>query len=208
MADNEKQGQAAAAKAEQKVEARTQTQRQGRQDADSVRDQVDESGRTADASVAPQATPVVADVTGGERFSRKVTDNVDPRTGEQFNASAASGRLKGRHGEELLNATGPVVPGVDPDRIPAEALPGLSPDAGGDSLLAAAQAKAPSLTREFVDAMEMTEEQLAQIARGEISPPPTPGPVHTNDLYMTPGGWQVTPPGVPPEAVGGNAIAR
>jgi hypothetical protein len=48
-----------------------------------------------------------------------------------------------------------VVPGVDPDRIPAEVTPGVTPDAGGDRLLAAAQAKAPSLTREFVTKMKL-----------------------------------------------------
>jgi len=205
---SEKQGQAAATKAEDRAQERNEaaqqkTAAQKTTDADQPRE-----GETRTAGDASRPTaPVVADA-GGAPFSRNVTGEVDPRTGETFDPSGASGRLKGRHGEELLTATGTVVPGVDPERIPAEALPGFTPDAGGDRLLAAAQAKAPSLTREFVDAMQMTDEQLAQIARGEISPPPTPGPRHTNDLYMTPGGWQVTPPGVPPEDVGGNAIAR
>jgi hypothetical protein len=46
------------------------------------------------------------------------------------------------------------------------------------------------------------------IARGEIPPPPTVGPIHNVDLHRTPGGWQVTPVGVPPEDVGKNAISR
>jgi hypothetical protein len=37
---------------------------------------------------------------------------------------------------------------------------------------------------------------LAAIARGEVPPPPTPGPIHTADMYLTPGGFQQTPPGV------------
>jgi hypothetical protein len=144
---------------------------------------------------------------GSEPFTEKVTDGVDPRTGDQFAGDYPG--FKGTHGEETLTgAARTVVAGVDPDRIPAEALPGRTPDADGDELLAAAQAKAPSLTREFVDAMELDDETLAQIARGEIPPPPTPGPIHSSDFYRTPGGYQSVPPGVPPEDVGKNAISR
>lgn len=78
----------------------------------------------------------------------------------------------------------------------------------GDELLAAAQAKAPSLTKEFVAAYKLSDDELRQIAVGLVPPPPTPGPVHTADLYLTPAGWQQTPPGVKPEDVGGTAIAR
>jgi hypothetical protein len=78
----------------------------------------------------------------------------------------------------------------------------------GDELLAAAQEKAPSLTREFVTAYKLSDDELRMIARGEVSPPPTIGPVHTTDLYLTPGGWQQTPVGVKPEDVGKNAIGR
>ena len=109
---------------------------------------------------------------------------------------------------EIVEEPGNVVQGVDPDAIPAELSPGVSPDAAGDKLLAAAQAKAPSLTKEFVQAFDLNDQQVAMIARGEEPPPPAPGPVHTNDLYLTPGGWQVTPPGVPPEDVGKNAVHR
>jgi hypothetical protein len=84
----------------------------------------------------------------------------------------------------------------------------VTPDAGGDRLLAAAQAKAPNLTREFADAYGLGDDVLAGIARGEIPPPPTVGPIHTSDLYLTPGGWVSAPPGVPLEAAGTNAIAR
>lgn len=78
----------------------------------------------------------------------------------------------------------------------------------GDELFAAAQAKAPSLTTEFVAAYKLTDEELREIARGAVPPPPAIGPVHNTDLYLTPGGWQQTPAGVKPEDAGGNAIAR
>jgi hypothetical protein len=78
----------------------------------------------------------------------------------------------------------------------------------GAELLAAAQEKAPNLTQEFVDAFGLTNEDLAEIARGSVPPPPAIGPVHTADLYLTPAGWQQTPPGVKPEDVGGNAVSR
>lgn len=72
----------------------------------------------------------------------------------------------------------------------------------------AAKAKAPSLTKEFVAAYKMTDDDLMAIGNGSVSPPPTIGPAHTSDLYLTPGGWQQTPPGVPPEDVGKDAISR
>lgn len=152
------------------------------------------------------AAPVVVDG-GGPQFDTHPGDvPADPSTGEPFQAKLAG--LKGRHGFEVVDSPGGVVQGVDPDRIPAEVTPGVTPDARGSQLLAAAQAKAPNLTREFVDAYELSEEDLARIARGEVPPPPTIGPAHTTDLYLTPGGWQQTPPGVPPVDVGKNAIHR
>lgn len=163
-----------------------------------------------DATVT--AAPVRGDVvvTEGQSapFSTKPGDvPVDPRSGQAFSDSNSDG-LQGTHGEEALTSTGSVVPGVDPDRIPAEVTPGVSPDAGGSALLAAAQAKAPSLTQEFVTKMGLTDENLGEIARGEVPPPPTPGPIYTTDFYRTPGGYQQTPPGVPPEDVGKNATTR
>lgn len=155
------------------------------------------------AESAPEA-PVVSRQ-GVDRFAVKPSDaKIDPRTGEKF---ATPPGLKGVYGVDLLSE-GVVVPGVDPDRIPAEASPGVSPDSGGDRLLAAAQAKAPSLTKEFVKAMELDDETLGQIARGEIPPPPTPGPIHSADMYRTPGGYQQVPPGTDPAHVGANAIGR
>jgi hypothetical protein len=163
-----------------------------------------------DASVtAAQAAGGVV-VTEGQSapFSTKPGDvPVDPRSGQPFADSNTDG-LKGTHGIDVLNATGSVVPGVDPDRIPVEVTPGVTPDAGGDKLFAAALAKAPNLTKDFVSKMKISDEMLAQIARGEIPPPPAIGPVYSSDLYLTPGGWQQTPPGVPPEDVGKNATAR
>ncbi len=171
-------------------------------------------GQQAIAGDASQnaSTQVRGDVTVTEGqsapFSTKPGDvPVDPRSGQPFADSNSDG-LKGTHGEELLESTGSVVPGVDPDRIPAEVTPGVTPDAGGDKLFAAALAKAPSLTREFVDKMGIDDETLGQIARGEIPPPPMPGPIYTTDMYRTPGGYQQTPPGVPPEDVGKNATTR
>ena len=176
--------------------------------------QDDEAARAADQKPGGDAS-VTADLASGVRvmegaspkYSTKPGDvTADPRTGEKFGKVGGDG-LKGTYGEELLSADF-VVPGVDPKRIPAEVTPGVSPDPGGDKLLAAAQAKAPSLTREFVDKMGLTEENLAAIANGMVPPPPTPGPIYTADMYRTPGGYQQTPPGVPPEDVGGNQIHR
>jgi hypothetical protein len=151
--------------------------------------------------------PVVVTEAPSDPFATKPGDvPVDPRSGRPF-ADAGEG-LKGVHGAEVVEATGPVVQGVNPDRIPAEVTPGVSPDAGGDALFAAALAKAPNLTREFVSKMKISDEMLAQIARGEVPPPPAIGPIYTTDLYLTPGGWQQTPPGVPPQDVGKNAIGR
>jgi hypothetical protein len=161
------------------------------------------------APVAPDTDrPVVVTDAPSEPFATKPGDvPVDPRSGKPFGDGATDG-FKGQHGTEVLDAVGQVVQGVNPDRIPVEVTPGVSPDAGGDALFAAALAKAPNLTREFVDKMGISDEMLAGIARGEIPPPPAIGPVYTSDLYLTPAGWQQTPPGVPPQDVGKNAIAR
>lgn len=178
-----------------------------------------------DAQLSAAATSTQASVTGnsGARFATKTGDvPVDPRTGQPFERQNLDG-LKGISGTDLsgadvarvlpapplvVNDERDAVPRVDPDRIPAEVTPGVSPDAGGDKLFAAALAKAPSLTREFVDKMGLTDGDLAAIARGEVPPPPTPGPIYTADMHLTPGGWQQTPPGVPPEDVGANQISR
>lgn len=106
----------------------------------------------------------------------------------------------------------PGKPAPDSETKGAAGLKGLhEPTAaeptGGD-LLKAAQEKAPNLTAEFVTTFKLTDEQLAGIARGAIPPPPAIGPAHTADLYLTPAGWQQTPPGVKPEDVGKDAIAR
>jgi hypothetical protein len=208
MADTQSRGEQAADKAEAKVAGRTSAAK-----ADNSSNSAPAEGDqriAGDASVTN--APVRGDVTvtegGSAPFSTKPGDvPVDPRSGQPFSDSNSDG-LKGTHGEEVLGVTGPVVPGVDPDRIPAEVTPGVTPDAGGDKLFAAALAKAPSLTKEFVAKMGIDDETLGQIARGEIPPPPTPGPIYTADMYRTPGGYQQTPPGVPPEDVGKNATTR
>jgi hypothetical protein len=81
-------------------------------------------------------------------------------------------------------------------------------DASHDDLLTAARAKAPHLSQEFVTQYGLVDEDLVLIARGVVPPPPALSPIHTVDLHWTPGGWQVTPVGVPPEDVGKNAISR
>lgn len=164
----------------------------------------DKPAKADDAVLAP----TVVTEAPAPQFSTKPGDvSADPRTGQAFGAVKSNG-LKGLSGMQVLESPGNVVQGVDPDAIPAEVTPGVTPDAGGDKLLAAAMAKAPSLTREFVEAYKLSDLVLAQIARGEVPPPPTPGPIHTADLYLTPGGWQQTPPGVPPEDVGVNQVHR
>ena len=138
-------------------------------------------------------------------FSLSAADAVDPRTGDKFEPAKPQG---GVSGFDLLEADSVAVPSVDPDHIPAEVTHGVSPDAGGSKLLAAAQAAAPSLTQEFVDTYGLSDEVLGGIARREIPPPPVNGPLRTSDLYLTPGGWQSVPPGQKPEDVGKNSISR
>jgi hypothetical protein len=213
MADTQSRGEQAADKAEAKAAdratpAKATTSSKASQDP-SAAPAEGEQRIAGDASVtnAPARGDVFVTEGGSAPFSTKPGDvPVDPRSGQPFSDSNSQG-LKGTHGEELLG-TGVVVPGVDPERIPAEVTPGVTPDAGGDRLFAAALAKAPSLTREFVTKMGIDDETLGQIARGEIPPPPTPGPIYTTDMYRTPGGYQQTPPGVPPEDVGKNATTR
>jgi hypothetical protein len=205
MADTQSRGEQAADKAEAKAADRATPAKA----TTSSKSAEGEQRIAGDASVtnAPVRGDVFVTEGGSAPFSTKPSDvPVDPRSGQPFSDSNSQG-LKGTHGEDVLGA-GVVVPGVDPDRIPAEVTPGVTPDAGGDRLFAAALAKAPSLTREFVTKMKIDDETLGQIARGEIPPPPTPGPIYTADMYRTPGGYQQTPPGVPPEDVGKNATTR
>ena len=111
----------------------------------------------------------------------------------------------------LSPAPGPVVGAVSTAGLKGRHDPapaGVTADLDRAGLLAAAQAKAPSLTNEFVDAMGLDDEHLAAIARGEVPPPPTPGPLYTTDMYLTAAGFQQTPPGVPPEDVGKGTITR
>lgn len=207
MADTQKSGEQAAEKAETAA-ARTSAAKTGATKANTPAEGTQLIA--GDASVTNPRVQGDVVVTEGQSapFSTKPGDvPVDPRSGQPFGERGGAG-FKGTHGEELLAATGSVVPGVDPDRIPAEVTPGVTPDAGGDKLFAAALAKAPSLTREFVERMQIDDETLGQIARGEIPPPPMPGPIYTTDMYRTPGGYQQTPPGVPPEDVGKNTTVR
>lgn len=94
---------------------------------------------------------------------------------------------------------------------PAKAAPAADnppADSAADDLFTRAQAKAPSLTREYVTAVGIPDEMLEGIAAGLIPPPPMPGPVRNTDMHLTPSGWQQTPHGVKPEDVGSDAISR
>lgn len=85
---------------------------------------------------------------------------------------------------------------------------GASYELESDDLLARAQARAPHLTADFVKEYGFTDNDLRDIADGLVPGPPRVGPIHNVDLHRTPGGWQVTPVGVPPEDVGKNRIDR
>ena len=79
----------------------------------------------------------------------------------------------------------------------------------GDDLLAAAQIKAPHVDRAFLSEHGLDDDYLRALASGEEPPPPYNGPdTSATDLHLTPGGWQVTPPGVPPEHVGKDQVRR
>jgi hypothetical protein len=126
----------------------------------------------------------------------KTGDVPDPRTASDTFKEGDQAGFKGRSDFEIIEEGAPAVAFVDPDRIPADVTPAVQPNAGGNNLLAAAQAKAPNLTAEFVSAYEITDQMLADIANGLTPPPPAIGPAHTSDLYLTPGGWVQTAPGV------------
>lgn len=91
---------------------------------------------------------------------------------------------------------------------PGPAKPEPAVASGRDKLFEAAQVKATGLTREYADAIGVTDEMLGQIARGEIPGPPIAGPIRNTDVHLTDGGWQQTPHGVKPEDVGSDAISR
>ncbi len=150
---------------------------------------------------APKLSPTVVSSDIADRdektFATPVSGDVpDPRTESDTFSEGDQAGFAGLHG--FADDGGPVagVPFVDPKNIPAELTPGVQPDAGGSGLLAAAQAKAPNLTAEFVKAYKLTDSDLAAIATGSVPPPPAIGPAHTSDLYLTPGGWVQTAPGV------------
>lgn len=69
-----------------------------------------------------------------------------------------------------------------------------------------ARVLAPHLSDEFISAFKLSDETVRDIADGRTPPPPAIGPNYTGDLYLTPGGWQHTGPGVAPGE--SSAIAR
>lgn len=160
-----------------------------------------EDSKNAESSEIASSKPVVVgDPPKDSPVVPKAGEVPDPRTAsDEFKEGDQAG-FAGRVGFDLVDSGGPVVAFVDPDRIPADVTPAVQPNAGGDKLLAAAQAKAPNLTAEFVSAYGLSRETLADIANGAVSPPPAIGPAHTSDLYLTPGGWVQTAPGVSLEA--------
>lgn len=64
-----------------------------------------------------------------------------------------------------------------------------------DDLFKFAQAKAPSLTKEFVAAVKLSDDDLRAIGNGEMPPPPMPGPILGADYYLTPAGATQVPVG-------------
>jgi hypothetical protein len=152
---------------------------------------------TADASVA--SIPAAGAV-------QTTADATDPATGEGFNPRPAG--AGGRYGFPIDDA--PVVgtvPRYAPGQVPSEVTSHVMPDSK-DALWAAVNAAAPNLTPEIAEAFGFDDEVLAKIARREIPPPPVNGPIHSTDLYLTPGGWQSVPAGVDPGSIGQNKISR
>jgi hypothetical protein len=138
-----------------------------------------------------------------------------PSASSAKGGSDATGTRLDLEGTRPATGTPPQVveagPGVevdaDLDRASVrKASSGAVEDASDADLLKAAQAKAPRLTAEFVSQYGLEREVLEGIANGSVPPPPTPGPIHSADMHYTPGGWQQTPVGVPPEDVGKNAV--
>jgi hypothetical protein len=99
-------------------------------------------------------------------------------------------------------------PKVDAPGDVVDASPGKGPEEGGSDVLKAAQAKAPNLTAAFVKEHKITDEELAAVARGELSPPPTVGPIKNTQLTRAEGTWTWTntPVDVKPEDFGTNKI--
>jgi hypothetical protein len=102
----------------------------------------------------------------------------------------------------------------DPTGTSTQAKTGPSATQPGDELsgadlLAAAQVKAPHIDRAFLSKHGLDDDYLKALASGAEPPPPYNGPdTSATDLHLTPGGWQVTPAGVPPEDVGKDQIHR
>lgn len=162
---------------------------------------------------APKLSPTVIPTDVAEKdekvFATPVSGDVpDPRTESDTFKEGDQAGFAGLHG--FAEDGGPVagIPYVDPKNIPAEVTPAVQPNADGNPLLAAAQAKAPNLTAEFVRSYKLTDSDLAAIALGQVPPPPAIGPAHTSDLYLTPGGWVQTAPGVSLESHAAQQASR
>lgn len=106
--------------------------------------------------------------------------------------------------QALAGATADPMKGDAPDvSVPVPHAPDFDGKAGdGDELLAAAQVKAPHVTREFLAQYGLDDDYLRRLASGEVTPPPYIGPEPSVDLHLLGGAWQITPKGVAPEDIG------
>lgn len=132
-------------------------------------------------------------------------DAIDPRTGEQFGGNLD--HVGGRYGFPDDEGPAGTVPRYDPARLPVEVTSHVMPEAA-DGLWAAVRVAAPNLTPEIAEKFGLTDDDLARIARREVPPPPTNGPIRSSDLYLTPAGPLNVPAGVDPAAIGQNKIGR
>lgn len=160
-------------------------------------------GKASTSDAKPETTVPVTDTVADEIATAGPApvagDVPDPRTASDSFTEGDQDGYAGRTGFDVLESPVGAIPYVDPENKHVDVTPGVQPDSNGDKLLAAAQLKAPNLTRAFVDAYELSDHDLAQIAQGAVPPPPAIGPAHTSDLHLTPGGWTQTPPGISPE---------
>lgn len=165
----------------------------------------------SDAETGTDTPVLVSDTVSDEISSGPAPvagDVPDPRTASDSFTEGDQAGYAGRSGFDQLASPVGAIPYVDPANKLVDVTPGVQPDSGTDKLLAAAQLKAPNLTRAFVDAYGLTNHDLAEIAQGAVPPPPAIGPVHTSDLHLTPGGWVQTPPGISPEEYAATRAGR
>jgi hypothetical protein len=126
--------------------------------------------------------------------NRPVTKSAEPGAPGDDDTPNSSGPEAAPLAVGMNNASAGLAGRRDFEKLNHDTDPGLT----GKDLLAAAQVRAPNLTAEFVSAFDISDEHLRGIATGAVPPPPAVGPVHSTDLYLTPGGWVNVPAGVDP----------